>query len=87
MFEGLVRKASANARANQVLADARNAYQGLVRVRDHLALYQAGTDVEFTAAVDGFFSPEERMELGAIAVKMTALVEDLAANHADFVRG
>jgi len=84
MFEDLERKAAANARASRVYSDAFNCYQALLMVKAHLVLYQAGTDSEFNAAVDAFYTAGERAGLGQIANLMSALAVSLETDHPDF---
>ena len=85
-FDGLNQKANTNATVWQILANVRNAYQALVTIRNALVLYQESSPGSvYRVAVNAFYTPEQRTELGQVASKMAALVEDLEANHAELV--
>lgn len=52
-----------------------------------LNLYTSATDPAFNAAANAMLSASERTELGQVLTQITALVNDLEANHAALISG
>lgn len=68
-------------KANNVLANVQAVYSAAKIVQTLLALYQAGTDTTYNAAVNALFSQSERSELGAMLTSINSLVSDWETNH------
>lgn len=68
----------------RVLGNIRTIYHQAKELRDARALYIANTDPAFTAAFNAIFDdPNDRAEIGAMIVDLTALaITDWEANHA-----
>ena len=81
-FETSETKIRAVARAGNVLGKLRTVYLYGKEVQAALALYQAGTDPVFNAAVDAVFTSAERAELGVMLGEINTLVSAWEANHA-----
>lgn len=81
-FETTTTKISAVARAGNVLGRLRTLYVYGKEVQSALALYQAGTDPAFNAAVDALFTSGERSELGTMLGHINTLVTEWETNHA-----
>lgn len=86
-FDASTAKITAVRQAIAILVLIRNIYESSKQVQAALALYQAGTDPTFTAAVNALFSSAERSELGTMAQQINALVQDWEANHIGALNG
>ena len=62
------------AQATNLLNTIRTLYQQGKSVQSLLALYQAGTNPAFNAAINAMFTPGERTELGAMLTDVNVLV-------------
>jgi hypothetical protein len=80
-FDTHQEKANAARKAFNVLALVRSVYESGKQVQLALALYQAGTDPVFNAAVNALFTSAERTELGQMLAQINALVTDWETNH------
>jgi hypothetical protein len=80
-------KANAVRRAMNVLAQVRSVYESGKLVQQALALYQAGTDPAFNAAINALFSSAERAELGVMLNQINTLITDWEANHMGAIGG
>ncbi len=74
-------KANSLNQATSLLNDTRSLYTQAKSVQSKLALYQAGTDPAFNAAINALFSAAERTQLGQMLAKINDLVTDWEANH------
>ena len=70
----------------QLVAQIRNGYAALASVAGRVADYQAGSP-ELVAAINAVLTQAQRAELAQVAVKMSALATDLAANHKSLAGG
>ena len=85
-FDGLQGKASANSDAWIILADVRNTFQALAKVKGWLDKYGAADPSDpFRVAVNAFYTTAERSDLGAIANLMATLHATLAADYPEAV--
>jgi hypothetical protein len=85
-FETAEIKIKAVGKAGNLLGQIRTLYTFGKNVQAALALYQAGTDPAFNAAVDALFSGAERAELGVMLGNINTLVTTWEANHAAALR-
>lgn len=67
--------------ANNLLDFIQHIYQSSKQVQALLALYTAGTDPTFTAAINALYSGGERTELGAMLTDINTLIAVWEANH------
>ena len=67
--------------ANNLLPHIQHIYQSCKSAQTLLALYQAGTDATFNAAVNALFTSAERTELGQMLADINTLVTAWEANH------
>lgn len=74
-------------RAAGLLDRVRAVYGAAKGVQSEMALYQAGTDPTFNAAINALFSPAERQELGQMLSQINNLVQDWEANHVGAIQG
>ena len=81
-FETTTTKIEAVTRAGNVLGRLRMIYTMAKEIQAALALYQAGTDPAFNAAVDALFSSAERAELSAMLGNITTLITAWETSHA-----
>lgn len=86
-FDGSMTKRNAVQRANNVLANVQAVYQSMLIVQASMALYTAGTDTVFNAAVNALFSTGERTELGQMLAGINTLVTDWETNHMGALQG
>lgn len=86
-FDTYQAKSDAARKAFNLLAIIRNIYESGKQVQGALALYQAGTDAAFNAAVNAIFTTAERTELGQMLAQINALVTDWENNHAGAISG
>ena len=70
----------------QLVAQIRNGYAALATVSARVADYQAGSP-GLVAAVNAVLTQAQKAELAQVAVKMSALAQDLAANHKSLAGG
>lgn len=82
-FDAMTARMRAVRRATNLLAVARGAFEELKTLRTSLALYQAGTDPAFNAAVNALYTPTERAELAALIATSNTLLTNWEANHLD----
>jgi hypothetical protein len=71
--------------ANNLLDHVRSLYASGVQIQTLLALYQAGTDPAFNAAINAIYTAPERQELAVMLAQINSLVTDWTANHAGAV--
>jgi hypothetical protein len=69
-------------KANGVLPNIHAVYDAAKIVQTLMALYQAGTDATYNAAVNALFSAAERNELNQMLNGINSLVADWETNHA-----
>jgi hypothetical protein len=67
--------------ANNLLDLIRSVYANGKQIQTLLALYQAGSDPAFNAAINALYTAGERTELNAMLTQVNTLVNDWAANH------
>lgn len=67
--------------ATSLLGGVRGLYSQAKQIQALLALYGAGTDPKFVAAINTIFSAAERTELNAMLTDVNALVTAWEANH------
>ena len=68
--------------ANNLLDHIRNLYASGTQIQASLALYQAGTDPAFNAAINAIYNAAERTELGVMLGQVNTLINDWTVNHA-----
>lgn len=81
-FDTSATKAASVKKASNILPNVHAVYEAMKIVQALMALYQAGTDATFTAAVNNLFNQSERTELGQMNAGITTLVTDWETNHA-----
>ena len=81
-FETAETKIQAVSRAGNVLGRLRTLYVYGKEIEAALALYQAGSDPAFNAAINALFSSAERAELGVMLGDITTLTTAWETNHA-----
>lgn len=81
-FDGAAAKLQSARDATNLLQLLRATYTTAKQVQSALALYQAGTDPVFVAAINALFTSAERSELGAMGAQLATLVSDWEASHA-----
>jgi hypothetical protein len=67
--------------ANNLLDHIRHLYASGKSIQAQLALYQAGTDTAFNAAVNALFTAGERTELSAMLSQVNTLVSSWETSH------
>lgn len=67
--------------ANNLLDLVLHVYQSGKQVQTLLALFQAGTDPTFNAAVSALYSAAERQELATMLAQINTLITDWETNH------
>lgn len=72
--------------ANNLLDLIRNLYESGRQIQALLALYQAGSDPTFNAAINALYTTAERAELAAMLAQVNTLVTDWQTNHAGAVQ-
>lgn len=80
-FDGAAARLQSARDATNLLQLLRATYATAKQVQAALALYQAGTDPTFNAAVNALFTAAERTELGAMGAQLAALVSDWETLH------
>ncbi len=86
-FDTSATKNAAVRKANNVLPNIQAVYQAMLVVQTSMALYTAGTDATFNAAVNALFNASERTELGQMLAGINTLVTDWENNHMGALQG
>lgn len=86
-FDTTATKHAAVQKANTLLPNIQAVYQAMKIVQTSMALYTAGTDATFNAAVNALFSSNERTELGQMLSGINTLVTDWETNHMGALQG
>lgn len=81
MFENTTTMLESVKAAQQLILDLRSIYQSSKLVQIKLALYQAGTDAVFNAAINALFNASERNDLSNMLTDINTLVTHWEANH------
>jgi hypothetical protein len=68
-------------KATALLGELRGIYDQCLKMQAALALYTAGTDAVFNAAVDDIYTIAEKQELNQMLTEVDALVSDWQTNH------
>lgn len=86
-FDASQARHAAVQKANTLLPNVQAVYQQMKIVQTSMALYQAGADPTFNAAVNALFSSSERTELGQMLAGINTLVTDWETNHMGALQG
>lgn len=71
--------------AISLLDQIRNIYGQCKNAQANLALYQAGTNPSFNAAINTLHPPSERTELNQMLMQINTLIADWETNHASVI--
>lgn len=86
-FDNSAVKRAAVQKAGGVLPNIQAIYQSMKIVQERMALYTAGTDAAFNAAVNALHTAGERTELGQMLAGIDTLVADWESNHMGALQG
>lgn len=67
------------------LDDIQIMYRQAKKARAKLALYQAGSNPQFNAAINAIIPPADRARIGTMLVQLDALVTEWEATYSDIV--
>jgi hypothetical protein len=84
-FDTAQTKINAVGRAGNVLGRLRTIYSYCKEIEAALALYAAGTDAAFNAAINALFTAPERAVLNDMLADIATLTADWEANHTDVI--
>ena len=84
-FETTESKISGAKKAINILGKIQTLYAYGKDVQEALALYQAGTDASYNAAVNALFTSGERTELLDMVTDIATLTTDWETNHASVI--
>jgi len=81
MFETTYETLMSVQSAHQLLGDLRSIYHDCKLLQEKLALYQAGTDIVFNAAINAIFTVDERIDLNNMLANIDTLVAHWETDH------